>query len=181
MNIRCAQFAINFVRNQGKFSIIWVYNWIQIENVRHFVTKVGRIWTLERYFYIQNFQVCENVMNENCGRKNHIGKLLTLTRPLRRKLRMRFFDVSKVKESSSFKSDLTDPPSDFWCASFGKYKFNGFIAYTNEWDWRDKNDVYSHLPTFNHFILYKKIPIFCLIRDESALIRNFVRHGRVTG
>ena len=24
-----------------------------------------------------------------------------------------FFDVSKVKESSFFKSDLTDPPSDF--------------------------------------------------------------------
>ena len=36
---------------------------------------------------------------------------LTLTRPLRRKLRIRLvFDVSKVKESSFFKSDLTDPP-----------------------------------------------------------------------
>ena len=35
---------------------------------------------------------------------------LTLRRPLCRKLRMRwFFDVSKVKESSFFKSDLTDP------------------------------------------------------------------------
>ena len=35
---------------------------------------------------------------------------LTLTRPLPRKLRMRWFlDVSKVKESSFFKSDLTDP------------------------------------------------------------------------
>ena len=44
---------------------------------------------------------------------------LTLRRPLRKKLRMRwFFDVSEVKESSFFKSDLTDPPSDFWCASF---------------------------------------------------------------
>ena len=39
---------------------------------------------------------------------------LTLTRPLRRKLRMRwFFDVSKVKESSFFKSDLTDPHQIF--------------------------------------------------------------------
>ena len=39
---------------------------------------------------------------------------LNLTRPLRRKLRMRwFFDVSKVKESSFFKSDLTDPPQIF--------------------------------------------------------------------
>ena len=37
--------------------------------------------------------------------------LLTLTGPLRRKLRMRwFFDVSKVKLSSFFKSVLTDPP-----------------------------------------------------------------------
>ena len=43
---------------------------------------------------------------------------LSLTRPLRRKLRMRwFFDVSKVKESSVLKSDLTDLSSDFWCAS----------------------------------------------------------------
>ena len=35
--------------------------------------------------------------------------LLTLRRPLRRKLQLRWFvDVSKVKESSFFKSDLTD-------------------------------------------------------------------------
>ena len=40
---------------------------------------------------------------------------LTLRRPLRRKLRMRgFYAISKVKESSSFKSDLSDPPSDFY-------------------------------------------------------------------
>ena len=39
---------------------------------------------------------------------------LTLRRSLRRKLRMRwFFDVSKVKESSFLKSDLSNPPSDF--------------------------------------------------------------------
>ena len=39
---------------------------------------------------------------------------LTLRRPLRRKLRMRwFFDVPKGKESSFFKSDLTDPPQIF--------------------------------------------------------------------
>ena len=36
------------------------------------------------------------------------------------------FDVSKVKESSFLKSDLTDPPSDFWCASFEKYQFKPF-------------------------------------------------------
>ena len=84
--------------------------------------------------------------------------LLTLRRPLRRKLRIRwFFDVSKLKESSFVKSDLTHPSLDFWCASFGNYRFkpfqisflvgfisrscfesDGFIAYSNEWDWREK-------------------------------------------
>ena len=55
-------------------------------------------------------------------------KTLSLRRPLRKKLRMRwFFDVSEVKESSFLKSDLTDPPSDFWCASFGKYQFRPFF------------------------------------------------------
>ena len=40
--------------------------------------------------------------------------MLILTRPLRIKLRMRwFFDVSKVKELSFFKSDLTDPHQIF--------------------------------------------------------------------
>ena len=40
--------------------------------------------------------------------------MLTLRRRLRRKLRMRwFFDVSKVKESSFFKSNLTEPPQIF--------------------------------------------------------------------
>ena len=39
---------------------------------------------------------------------------LTLTRPLLRKLRMRwFFDVSKVEESSFLESNLTDPPQIF--------------------------------------------------------------------
>ena len=55
------------------------------------------------------------------------NQALTLRRPLRRKVRMRwFFDVFQVKESSFFISDLTDPPSDFWCASFGKYYFKPF-------------------------------------------------------
>ena len=79
---------------------------------------------------------------------------LTLTRPLRRKLRMRLFlDVSKVKESSFFKSDLTDPhqifdahlfentnlsPSSFHFSThlgfFIKVCFvsNGFLADSNE-------------------------------------------------
>ena len=41
---------------------------------------------------------------------------ITLTRPLRRTLRMRWFILT----------DLTDPTSDFWCASFGKYQFVPF-------------------------------------------------------
>ena len=54
-------------------------------------------------------------------------RIFTLTRPLRRKLRMRWFlDVSKMKESSFFKSDLTDLPSDFWCASFGNLRPSSF-------------------------------------------------------
>ena len=49
---------------------------------------------------------------------------LTLRRPLRKKLRMRwFFDISKVKESIFFKIGPHWPPSDFWCASFGKNRF----------------------------------------------------------
>ena len=53
--------------------------------------------------------------------------ILTLRRPLRRKIRMRcFLDISKVKESSFFKSDLTNPPSDFWYASFENYRFKPF-------------------------------------------------------
>ena len=41
-------------------------------------------------------------------------KFLILRRPLRRKLRMRwFFDVSKVKESSFFNPDLNNPHQIF--------------------------------------------------------------------
>ena len=90
--------------------------------------------------------------------------VLNLRRPLRRKLRMRWFlDISKVKESSFLKSDLTDPPQIFDAhllentdLSPSRFHFSvgfisrlcfesdGFIAYSNEWDWREKNDVYLH-------------------------------------
>ena len=47
--------------------------------------------------------------------------VLTLTRPLRKNLQMRwFFDVFKVKESSFFKSNLTDPPLRFLMLIFWK-------------------------------------------------------------
>ena len=83
---------------------------------------------------------------------------LTLRRPLRRKLPMRwFFDISKVKESSFFKWGLTDPaqifdahllettdlsPSRFhFSARFisrSWFESDGFIAYSNEWEWTEK-------------------------------------------
>ena len=81
-----------------------------------------------------------------------ISKIRPLThrRPLRRKLRMWFFDVSKVKESRFFKSDLTDPqifiahllentdlsPSRFHFSvgfiSRSYLESDNFIAYLNE-------------------------------------------------
>ena len=82
---------------------------------------------------------------------------LTLTRPLRRKLRTWWlFDVSKVKKPSFLKqTSLT--PSDFWCSFFGEYQFKPFqlsffsefytkimfwvrwfYTYSHEWDWREK-------------------------------------------
>ena len=77
---------------------------------------------------------------------------LSLRRPLRKKLQMRwFFDVSKVKESSFSKSDLTDPPQIFDAhllentdlspsrfhfsvgfISRSCFKSDGLIAYSNE-------------------------------------------------
>ena len=52
--------------------------------------------------------------NSNFFLNNKVILYLILRRPLRRKLRMRwFFDISKEKESKFLKSDLNDPPSDF--------------------------------------------------------------------
>ena len=112
-----------------------------------------------------------------------------------------FFVVSKVKESSFLKSDLTDPPKIFdarllentnlnpsgFYFSVGFYikicfESDGFIAYANEWDWREKKTIFIHTnqPLITSFYI-KKIPIFCRISYESALIRNFLRNGRVRG
>ena len=50
---------------------------------------------------------------------------LTLRRPLREKLWMRwFFDVSEVKDSSFFKSDLTDPSQFFDAFPLEKFCFD---------------------------------------------------------
>ena len=50
---------------------------------------------------------------------------------------------------------------------------------TNEIE--QKKSAYSHQRTFNHIILYKKSTFLSQITDESALIRNFLRNGRVRG
>ena len=126
---------------------------------------------------------------------------LTLRRPLRKKLRMRwFFDVSKVKESIFFnRTSLTSSqifeahllentdlsPSRFHFSvvfiSRSCFASDGFIAYSNEWDWREKTmSIHTNQPLITSFYI-KKVPIFCRISDESALIRNFLRNWRVRG
>ena len=80
---------------------------------------------------------------------------------MRRKLRMKWSDVCKVKESSFLKSDLIDPLPQIFDAHFlentdlspSRFHFSvgfltrsffesdGFIAYWNE---SEENDVYSH-------------------------------------
>ena len=73
---------------------------------------------------------------------------LTLRRPMRRKLRMRwFFYVFKVKDSSFFKiGPHLGGQSDFWCASFGKYSWvRWFYSLFERMRLKKKkNDFYSH-------------------------------------
>ena len=105
---------------------------------------------------------------------------LTLRRPLRRKVRMRWsFDISEVKESSFFfKSDLNDPPSDFWCASFGNYRFKPFqISFFSGFYTKIMIWVRCFYRLFERMRLERKIR--CRISDESALIHSFLRNGRV--
>ena len=93
------------------------------------------------------------------------------------------------------------PPSDFWCASFEKYQFKPFqlsfsvgfyvkIMFWVRWfyslfEWmtlEKKRTMFIHTnqPLVTSFCI-KKVLIFCRISDESALIRNFLRNGRVRG
>ena len=123
------------------------------------------------------------------SRERFIRKKMTIRM---RFLRMRFFDVSKVKESTFFKSDLTDSPSDFWCASFGNYRFKPFqisffsefyikIMFCVRWFYslfermilkRKTMFIYTNHPLIISFYI-KNVPIICRITDESVLIRNF--------
>ena len=87
---------------------------------------------------------------------------------------------------------LIGPPSDFWCASFGNYRFKPFqISIFSEFcikimfwvrcfyssfermnfEWKRTILILTNKTLITSF--YKKIPIVCRISDESALIRNF--------
>ena len=122
---------------------------------------------------------------------------LTLTRSLRRKMRIRwFFDVSKVKESSLFKSDLTCPPPQIFDAHLlvntnltpSSLQFLvGFyikIMFWGRWFYslfermrlkiEKKMLVHTNQPLIISFNI--KNGTFCRISDQSALIRNFLRN-----
>ena len=110
---------------------------------------------------------------------------LTLRHPLHKKLRMRwFFDVSKVKESSFLKIGPHWPRQIFDAHLFKNTDLSHFrfhfpvsfyikIMFWVRWLYslfgrmrlKRRNDVYSHYPTFNHIILYKKGTFFA----ESAM------------
>ena len=117
---------------------------------------------------------------------------LTLRRQLRRKLRMRwFFNISKMKESSFSKSDLTDPPQNFDAhllenmdLSPSRFHFSvgfilrscfesdGFIAYSNEWDWREKTmfiHTNQHLFTSFYIKKYLFFPELAMSQRWSAI------------
>ena len=104
--------SIHFRKNIDYYYIILTSTkliYLIIGNCTKWFQVIGiKLWIFHRktvyfYFYENPFDLCP------MKRESEI--VLTLTRPLRRKLQMRwFFDVSKVKESSFFfKSDLTDP------------------------------------------------------------------------
>ena len=96
-----------------------------------------------------------------------------------------------------FKSDLTDSPQIFDAHLFentdlspSRFNFSvgfisrscfesdDFIAYSNEWDWREKERCLFALTNLNSHHLILKRYLFCRISDESALIRC---NGRVRG
>ena len=91
--------------------------------------------------------------------------ILTLRRPFCKKLRMRWFYVSKVKESSFLKSDLTDLPHNFdahllettdlspsrfhfsvGVISRSCFESDRLIAYSNEWDGWETMFIHTYQP-----------------------------------
>ena len=131
---------------------------------------------------------------------------LTLTRPLRRKLRMRLFlDVSKVKESSFLKLDLTDPPLRFLMRIFWEIPHYALIGYKLQLSFfsgfyikimfrvrqfyslfermklKRKRTMFIQTNQLLITSFYIKRSLFCRISDQSALIRTFLRNGHVRG
>ena len=105
--------SIHFRKNIDYYYIIFTSNkliyliigncakWFQVIRIKLCIFHMKTVYF---YFYDKPFDLfamkCESEI------------VLTLRRSLRRKLRMSF-DVSKVKESSFFKSNLSDPPQIF--------------------------------------------------------------------
>ena len=54
------------------------------------------------------------------------------------------------------------------------FESDGFVSYSNEWDCREKMMFIRTNQLFITSFYIKKVRIFCLISDESALIRNFL-------
>ena len=113
------------------------------------------------------------------------------------------FRRSKVKESFFNLPSLTPPTplTDFWCASLGKYQFKPFqLSFFSGFPYQDyilrqvvlyrirTNEIedkkrclftLTNLKSYHFINYYKKVRLFCRNSDESALIRNFLRNGRV--
>ena len=138
---------INSRNNDKKIAILKLLSKLDMKFIQFFASLQHPFWM---FSVISKFKLAWNANTVN----------LTLTRPLRIRW---FFDLFKVKESSFFKSDLTDPlqifyahlltntnlsPSRFHFSvgfiTISCFESDGFIAYSNVWDWREKNTVYSH-------------------------------------
>ena len=121
---------------------------------------------VSKYFSLISFKLIVDLKNISVIE-------LTLRRPLRRKLRMRwFFDVSKVKESRFFKLDLTDPPSVFLCASFGNYRFKAFqISFFSGFYIKIIFGVRWFYSSFERMRLERKRTVF--IHTNQPLITSF--------
>ena len=99
--------------------------------------------------------------------------LLTLTRPLCRKLRMRwFFDFSQVKESSFFKSDVTDPlsahPLENTNLSPSSFHFSvAFITSSDRKLWKNYAFQTSIIKVWSWWNYFLFINLFC---EKTAVI-----------
>ena len=120
--------------------------------------KVARF---RRYYYLaMNYRYTKQII------------ILTLRRPLRRKLRMRWFSTFLRWRSRVFKSNLTDPPSDFWCASFGKYQFKPFqIYFFSDFHMKIMFSVIWFYSLFERMKLNRKRTMF--IHTKWPLITSF--------